>query len=49
MRDIFEVADRICVLRHGSNVATWRKEDITPDEIVAAMTRGLDNEAGNAA
>lgn len=49
MRDIFEVADRICVLRHGANVATWRKEDITPDEIVAAMTRGLDDEAGNAA
>lgn len=49
MRDIFEVADRICVLRHGGNVATWRKEDITPDEIVAAMTRGLDNEAGHAA
>ncbi|MDA0722296.1 MAG: ATP-binding cassette domain-containing protein [Proteobacteria bacterium] len=49
MRDIFEVADRICVLRHGGNVATWRKEDITPDEIVAAMTRGLDDEAGNAA
>ncbi|MEM6658631.1 MAG: ATP-binding cassette domain-containing protein [Pseudomonadota bacterium] len=49
MRDIFEVADRICVLRHGGNVATWRKEDINPDEIVAAMTRGLDDEAGNAA
>ena len=49
MRDIFEVADRICVLRQGSNVATWRKEDSTPDEIVEAMTRGLDDEAGNAA
>ena len=49
MRDIFEVADRICVLRHGGNVATWRKDDTTPDEIVVAMTRGLDNEAGNAA
>jgi D-xylose transport system ATP-binding protein len=49
MRDIFEVADRICVLRHGGNVATWRKDDTTPDEIVVAMTRGLDDEAGNAA
>ena len=49
MRDIFEVADRICVLRHGGNVATWRKNDTTPDEIVVAMTRGLDDEAGNAA
>ncbi len=48
MRDIFEVADRICVLRHGGNVATYRTEDTDPDEIVARMTRGLD-EAPNAA
>lgn len=47
MRDIFEVADRICVLRHGGNVATWRTEDTTPDEIVVAMTRGLDAGANN--
>jgi D-xylose transport system ATP-binding protein len=49
MRDIFEVADRICVLRHGGNVATWNKADTTPDEIVVAMTRGLDDEVTNAA
>lgn len=42
MRDIFEVADRICVLRHGQNVATWRTAETTTDEIVVAMTRGLD-------
>ena len=48
MRDIFEVSDRICVLRHGGNVATWRTEDTTPDEVVIAMTRGLDDEATNA-
>ena len=48
MRDIFEVADRICVLRHGGNVATYRTEDTNPDEIVVAMTRGLD-EATHAA
>ncbi len=48
MRDIFEVADRICVLRHGGNVATYRTKDTNPDEIVVAMTRGLD-EAPNAA
>ena len=48
MRDIFEVADRICVLRHGGNVATYRTEDTNADEIVVAMTRGLD-EAPNAA
>jgi D-xylose transport system ATP-binding protein len=49
MRDIFEVADRICVLRHGGNVATWKTADITTDEIVVAMTRGLDDETSNAA
>ena len=49
LRDIFEVADRICVLRHGGNVATWNTADTSPDEIVVAMTRGLENEASNAA
>lgn len=42
LRDIYEVADRVCVLRHGANVSTWRIDDITPDELVVAMTRGLD-------
>jgi D-xylose transport system ATP-binding protein len=42
MRDIFEVSDRICVLRHGENIATWRTADTTTDEIVVAMTRGLE-------
>lgn len=42
LRDIFEVADRITVLRHGANVAVWRTQDTTPDEIVVAMTRGID-------
>ncbi|MHA3979189.1 ATP-binding cassette domain-containing protein [Halovulum sp. GXIMD14794] len=49
MRDIFEVADRICVLRHGGNVATWWADQTTPDEIVVAMTRGLDKGVGDAA
>ncbi len=49
LRDIFEVADRITVLRHGAHVATWRTADTTPDEIVVAMTRGLDEGAPNAA
>jgi D-xylose transport system ATP-binding protein len=48
MRDIFEVSDRICVLRHGGNVATWRTADTNPDEIVVAMTRGLDKRAADA-
>lgn len=49
MRDIFEVADRITVLRHGSNVATYRTSDTNPDEIVVAMTRGLDTDANGGA
>ncbi|MGQ7845830.1 ATP-binding cassette domain-containing protein [Granulosicoccus sp. 3-233] len=48
LRDIFEVADRICVLRHGANVATWRTSDTTPDEIVVAMTRGLEEGSDDA-
>ena len=48
MRDIFEVSDRICVLRHGGNVATYITKDTSPDAIVVAMTAGLD-EAPSAA
>lgn len=44
LRDIFEVSDRITVLRHGTNVAVYEKDNTTPDEIVVAMTRGLDTE-----
>ena len=44
LREIFDIADRICVLRHGGNVATWRTSDTTPDKIVVAMTSGLGNE-----
>ena len=40
LRDIFEVADRITVLRHGGNVATYSTADTTPDQIVVAMTSG---------
>lgn len=49
MRDIFEVSDRICVLRHGGNVATYRTQETNADEIVVAMTRGLDTDNNNAA
>lgn len=49
MRDIFEVSDRICVLRQGGNVATYRTTETSHDEIVAAMTRGLDKGKPNAA
>ena len=40
MRDIFEISDRICVLRHGTHVGTWQTNKTRPDEIVIAMTHG---------
>lgn len=49
LRDIFEVSDRICVLRHGANVDTFWTDATTPDEIIAAMTLGRDDGAMNAA
>jgi D-xylose transport system ATP-binding protein len=36
--DIFEVADRIIVLRLGRRVASFKKSETTPDEVVAAIT-----------
>ena len=40
LSDVFDVSDRICVLRQGSNVATWETAGTTPDEIVIAMRSG---------
>jgi D-xylose transport system ATP-binding protein len=40
LRDVFEVADRITVLYHGTHVGVWRTADTTPDEIVVAITSG---------
>ncbi len=34
MRQVFSIADRIAVLRHGRNAGTRRRSDTTPDEIV---------------
>jgi ABC-type sugar transport system ATPase subunit len=34
MRQVFSIADRIAVLRHGRNVGTRRRSETTPDEIV---------------
>jgi D-xylose transport system ATP-binding protein len=48
LRDVFDVADRICVLRQGKNVATLITSDTTPDAVVSAMTRGLDDPASAA-
>ena len=36
--DVFEVADRIVVLRLGRRVATFHREQTTPEEVVAAIT-----------
>jgi D-xylose transport system ATP-binding protein len=36
--DVFEVADRIIVLRLGRRVATFKHEETTPEEVVAAIT-----------
>lgn len=49
LRDIFEVSDRITVLRHGANVAVYETRKTNPDEIVVAMTRGLDTEVNDVA
>ncbi len=47
LRDIFEISDRITVLRHGGNVAVYETAKTTPDEIVVAMTRGIDGDSSN--
>jgi D-xylose transport system ATP-binding protein len=36
--DVFEVADRIIVLRLGRRVATFKRSETTQDEVVAAIT-----------
>jgi simple sugar transport system ATP-binding protein len=37
MYDVFEVADRIIVMRRGQNVATRLVSETTPDEIVGLI------------
>jgi D-xylose transport system ATP-binding protein len=41
LEDVFETADRICVLRHGRNVGNFTVGDTTKDEVVRAITFGL--------
>ena len=38
--DVFEVANRISVLRLGRNVGVYEREKTTPEEIVEAITLG---------
>ena len=35
---VFEVADRIIVLRLGRRVATFKRDEATPEDVVAAIT-----------
>lgn len=34
MRQVFSIADRIAVMRHGRQVGVRRRTETTPDEIV---------------
>lgn len=43
MPDVLAVADRIVVLRHGRQVATYTAESVTSDQLVGAMTGTLDS------
>ena len=40
LHDIFEVADRITVLRLGQNVAEFATKDVTQTQVVEAITAG---------
>lgn len=37
MPEVFRLADRIEVLRDGRHVASWRRNEVTPEQAVAAM------------
>lgn len=45
MPHVMEVADRIQVMWRGRRVATYRKEDTSMEELVAAMTGAVNQEA----
>jgi D-xylose transport system ATP-binding protein len=38
--DVFTIADRICVLRLGTNAGLFDRRDTTPDAVVSAITGG---------
>jgi simple sugar transport system ATP-binding protein len=41
MPEVFEVADRIEVLRLGTRVARFRRGDVTMEDVVGAMTGAI--------
>lgn len=50
MPEVFALSDRIEVLRDGRHVGSWRRDDVTPDQAVAAMVgRELGHFAGRTA
>jgi simple sugar transport system ATP-binding protein len=42
--EVFEVADRIEVLRLGERVARYKRADVTMGDVVGAMTGAITNE-----
>ena len=40
LNNIFEVCDRITVMRQGENIAVFDTKNTTPDQIVSSITRG---------
>jgi D-xylose transport system ATP-binding protein len=46
LADVFEMADRIIVLRLGQRVATFDRKTSTPEQIVGAITGVAQNGAG---
>jgi len=41
LQHVFQIADRIVVMRHGEIVGTRVKENTTPDEIVSMITGAI--------
>lgn len=41
LSDVFRIADRIVVLRLGRTIATYKKTEVTPETVVAAITGAL--------
>jgi len=37
LHEVFEIADRVTVLRDGKNMGTWNVKDVTPDHVVQKM------------
>jgi len=38
LHEVFEVADRIMVLRLGRLVATFERRDVSPEDVITAIT-----------